>query len=171
MAERPGHFVGQVRAAVHEVNASIAVGEVSALDDLLDSNLAGARFRTWLMIAFGGTALLLALLGIAGVMTGSVSKRRRELGVRLALGANPRELRGMVLAEGVRLVVVGVALGLVGALSLAGVLDSLLFGVPSRDPLVFTLVTIVLSGAATATCWLPALRASRVDPVVSLQAE
>ncbi|HEX9886377.1 MAG TPA: ABC transporter permease [Longimicrobiales bacterium] len=167
----PGALVAPIRAAVAEVNPSIAIGTVETLDGYLRQTLAPNRFRTGLMVAFGATALLLALLGIAGVMNYSVTRRTREMGVRLALGAEPTEVRGLVLREGLRMGAVGMILGVIVAVVLAGRLEALLFEVGSRDPWVYGSV-VALLGLATATaCYVPAGRASRVDPVVALASE
>lgn len=160
-----------LRAAVARVNPGIAVGPVDTLDGLLGRSLAGPRLRTALMGAFALAALLLALLGIAGVQSYSVSKRRRELGLRLALGAAPSEVRALVLWEAARLTVAGTVLGLLGSLAVAGAMKALLFQVGARDPAVYAVVALTLGVAALFACWVPASRASRVDPVVSLAAE
>lgn len=160
-----------LRAAVHRVNGSIALGPVQTFEGLLSRNLAGPRFRSLLMAAFGAVALLLAFLGIAGTMTYSVSRRTRELGVRLALGADPSEVRRLVLREGGRLVVVGVVLGLLASLGASRLLESLLFDVGWRDPVVYLGAVTLLVGGAGLACYLPARRASRVDPKTALQAE
>ena len=166
-----GALVAPIRSVLAEVNVSIAIGGVETLDGLLRQSLAARRFRTALMAAFGITALLLAVLGITGVMTYSVARRTRELGVRLALGAKPAQVRGLVLREGTRLIITGVVIGLVGAGAIAGTLDALLFEVSARDPWVYGSVTVVLVGAAMAACYVPARRASRVDPIAALAAE
>jgi putative ABC transport system permease protein len=163
--------VQQVRQAVHDVNPSIALGDAQPLDELLGRALAGPRFRAQLMTAFGATALILALLGMVGIMMGSVARRRRELGVRLALGAEPAAVRAMVLREGVRLTLTGLALGLAGTAVVAGTVESLLFGVATRDPLVYAAVATLLLSTAAVASYLPARRASRVDPVSALQSE
>jgi predicted lysophospholipase L1 biosynthesis ABC-type transport system permease subunit len=165
-------LITPIRQAVAGVNASIAVGTAETLEGLLSTSLSAERFRTWLMVSFGFTALLLAILGIAGVMSYSVSRRTREMGVRLALGAKPGEVRGLVLREGLRLGVLGVGLGLIVALSLAGAIDqALLFEVGARDPGVYTLVVLLLGVATAVACYVPASRASSVDPVTALAAE
>lgn len=166
-----GALVVPIRDAVARVNASIALGSFQTVDMLLDRSLAAPRFRTLLMVAFGCIALFLAVLGIAGVMAYSVSRRTRELGLRLALGARPSEVREMVLREGGQLMVIGVALGLLGALAVAGVLERLLYDVGTRDPLVYLLVTALLAAAAMLACYVPARRASRVDPSTALASE
>lgn len=166
-----GGLVAPIRSAVAEVNGSIAIGDIVTLDGLLRESLAGPRFRTALMAAFAITALLLALLGITAVMTYSVVRRTRELGVRLALGAKPTQVRGLVMGEGSRLIATGVLLGLTGASAIAGTLDRLLFEVSARDPAVYAIVAVVLGGVGLVACYLPALRASRVDAIAALTAE
>ena len=166
-----GSLVAPIRAAVAGVNASIAIGTVETLDDYLVKSLSAARFRTGLMGAFGLTALLLAVLGITGAMAYSVSRRTREMGIRLALGAEPTDVRGLVLREAVRLIFVGVMIGVTVALGVAGTLDTLLFEVGARDPSVYLTVVSVLTVATLTACYLPANRASRVDPIAALSSE
>jgi len=164
-----GALVAQIRAAVVGVNPAIAVGGTTSLADFLRVSLAAERFRTALMSAFGVTALLLALMGIAGVMGYSVSKRRREMGLRLALGAEPAEVRGLVFREGVRLGIVGIGLGALGALLAAGFVDkTMLFETGARDPGVYVAVVVLLGASTLIACYLPASRASSVDPVTAL---
>jgi putative ABC transport system permease protein len=131
----------------------------------------GHRFRTALLSAFAILALSLAALGIYGVLAYSVSQRGRELGIRLALGARRVELFRMVIAQGLRPVVAGAAVGLVGAVTVTGLIRSLLFGIEPIDPPTYTVAITVLGLIAIAACALPALRATRVDPVVALRDE
>jgi len=165
----PTHeLVAPVRRAVLDVNPSIAFREVTTLSYLQDQNLAAPRFRTFLLGVFGLAALVLAVLGIGGVMTHSVARRVREMGVRLAVGAKPSEVRGLIVREGLFLTIVGLALGMGSAAVLGGFLDALLFEVTARDPLVFggaALVILVVGGLSS---FLPGLRASRVNPVEAL---
>ena len=162
-------LIGPIREAVAQVNGSIAVGTTGTLEGYLATSLSAERFRTGLMTSFALTALLLAVLGIAGVMSYSVSRRTREMGVRLALGAEPMEVRGLVLREGARLGVLGIGLGVVTALVLAGAMDqSLLFEIGARDPVVYGAVVVVLGVATAVACFVPASRASRVDPLKAL---
>ncbi|MGE0158011.1 MAG: ABC transporter permease [Gemmatimonadales bacterium] len=160
-----------VRAAVAGVDPSIALGEPTPLSDLLDERLTPPRLRTYVVLAFGSTGLLLSVLGVAGLMAYSVARRRRELGVRLALGAQEGEVRGLVLREAMRLVGIGVGIGSAGALGVAGMLEALLFDVDTRDPLVYAGAVTVLVLSALLACYVPARRASRVDPVEALAAE
>ena len=120
---------------------------------------------------FGVTALLLATVGVFGVMAHSVNRRTREIGVRVALGANTGDILRMVLGQGLRTILVGVAIGIAGALALTQTVESLLFGVTSTDPLTFGAGTLLLVGAALLACYLPARRATRVDPMVALRYE
>jgi len=124
-----------------------------------------------LMTVFGGSALLLAAIGIYGLMAYSVEQRTQEIGIRLALGAATGDVKRMVIAQGMRLAVVGVLVGLASSLGLARVIANLLFGVTPRDPVVFVLVPVVLTAVAFVGVWLPARRAVGVDPVIALRAE
>jgi len=162
--------VPAVLSAIASVDPAIAVGVIEPLDGLLDRSLAAWRFRTVLLLSFATTAVFLASLGIAGVMGYAVSRRRRELGVRLALGARPSEVRWLVLREGLRLTVAGAALGLFGAWMLSGLQEAMLFQVGAHDPLVYAGVAVLLGLVAMAGCWLPARRASGIDPVHTLGA-
>jgi len=120
---------------------------------------------------FGIAALLLATAGVLGVMAYSVSRRTREIGVRMALGAEAGDVLRMILGEGLRTVVVGVAIGIAGSLALTRTVESLLFGVAATDPLTFAAVILLLTVAALLACYLPARRATRVEPIVALRYE
>jgi putative ABC transport system permease protein len=126
---------------------------------------------TVLLGGFAALALVLAIVGIYGVMAYNGLRRMREIGVRLALGARRHQIITMMLQQGVRLLAIGVVLGFAGAAATSRVLRSLLFQVSAADPLVYILVTFVLASAAVAACWLPARRASRVDPMITLRSE
>jgi putative ABC transport system permease protein len=144
---------------------------VTSLDQIVDASMGDQRFRTVLLAAFAGVALLLAALGIYGVLAYFVSQRSRELGIRLALGANPRALFAMVIGEGMRPVVVGAAAGFGAAVALTTVMESLLFGVTALDPMTYAVASAALAAIALGACAAPALRAMRVDPVVALRDE
>lgn len=163
--------IRSIQAAVHSINPRIALGDLVAFEDLLRETLALPRFRAVLMAAFGVAALLQALLGIGGILAFSVARRTREMGVRVALGARPQEVRHMVLREGAMLTVLGLSIGLFGVALLAGVIESMLFQVRVWDPVVWGGVVMVLGGAATLACWLPARRASAVQPIEALASE
>ena len=123
------------------------------------------------MTVFGSCALVLAAIGIYGLMAYAVEQRTQEIGIRLALGANLSQVRGMVIRQGMTLAIVGVAIGLAAGFALARVLESMLFGVTTRDPLVFAGVPILLTAVAFLAVWMPARRASRIDPIVALRYE
>ena len=120
---------------------------------------------------FGCAALLLAAIGIAGLMAYSVAQRTQEIGIRLALGAEPPSIRNLIVFQGLRLVALGVVIGLAAAFGLTKLIASLLFGVKAVDPMVFSAVPIVLLGVALLSVWLPAMRGSRVDPIQALRYE
>ena len=126
---------------------------------------------SFLLVCFAVLALTLAIVGLYGVMAFNALRRMREIGVRLALGAMPRQIRMMMLQQGLRLLGAGMVLGFAGAVALSRVIRRLLFGVSANDPLIYCSVTVVLAAAALFACWIPARRASRVDPMIILRAE
>ena len=135
------------------------------------ASLGPRRFNVILIGFFGITALLLATAGVFGVMAYSVSRRTREIGVRVALGARAGDVLRMILSQGLRTIFVGVAIGIAGSLALTRTVESLLFGVTATDPLTFAGVALILAGTALLACYIPALRATKVDPMVALRAE
>ena len=163
-------FAG-ARAQVAAVDKDLALTQSATLEDVVDDSMADAKFRTALLGGFAGIALLLAALGIYGVLAYFVSQRSRELGIRLALGARPAELFRMVIGQGMRPVVAGACLGLVGAVAITTLMQSLLFGVTAVDPAAYVVATAVLGAVAVAACAVPARRATRVDPLVALREE
>jgi len=160
-----------VKGVLAELDPALPLASTTTLQAQLDEVLAPARLQTFLLSTFALLALLLALVGIYGVMAYAVSQRTQEFGVRLALGADAGALRRMVLREGARLVGLGLLLGLGGALALARLLQGLLFGVSAADPLTYAAVLALLGAAALAALDAPARRATRVDPMVSLRAD
>jgi ABC-type antimicrobial peptide transport system permease subunit len=124
-----------------------------------------------LMTVFGGSALLLAAIGVYGLMAYSVQQRTQEMGIRMALGAEPATVRKMVVVQGMRLALVGVVIGMAASLGLTRFIASILFGVQARDPLVFTAIPVLLSLVVLVAVWLPARHASRLDPVNALRYE
>jgi len=137
----------------------------------MGASVAAPRFRTLLLGLFGLAALLLGGLGIYGVMSYSVSQRTREFGIRIALGADLPQILRSVIADGLRLTLIGVLIGVAGGFFLTRFLQSLIFGISANDPLTFTSVALLLTLVATAACYIPARRAMRVDPMVALRYE
>jgi putative ABC transport system permease protein len=138
---------------------------------VVDQSLAEERFSTVLLGAFASTALLLAAIGLYGIVAFSVTSRTREIGVRLALGASRQHVLRMVVWDGVRVVLAGIAVGLVVALAISRAIESFLFETPPADPIVLVSVAAILTAAGLCASYLPAWRASRVDPVESLRVE
>jgi len=138
---------------------------------VLATAVAPARWSTTLLGVFAGVALVIAVLGVFGVLSFVVTQRARELGIRIALGAAPAQVRRLVVARGVALVLAGVALGIVGAVALTRFMGALLFGVTPTDPATYVAVAVILVGAALLASYLPARRATRVDPILALRAE
>jgi putative ABC transport system permease protein len=139
------------------------------MDERVAANVAEPRFRTLLLSIFGIVSLALAAVGLYGLVAFSVSQRRAELGLRIALGADPRAVLGLVLREGMTPVAAGILVGLGGAALLASVMKTLLFGVDAVDPLTFGAVAAVLAAVALAACYIPARRATRLDPATTLR--
>jgi predicted permease len=167
----PERLSSAMRADVKSLDASLPIESIAPMRQFVDDSVAQPRFRTTLLGLFGAAALLLAVLGIYGVISYSVGRRTREVGIRLALGAAPADVRRMVLGEGLALVGVGLALGLAGALLATRALASLLFEVNRLDAGSWIGVAALLLLAGLAASWLPARRATRVDPVSALRAE
>jgi predicted permease len=147
----------------------LPVSDVRSMHDVVSRSISRQRFNMTLMTTFAGAALALAAIGIYGLMAYSVAQRTQEIGIRLALGADGQRVRNMVVLQGVRLAAIGVVIGLGSAFGLARLVASLLFGVKAWDPAVFVAVPVVLALVSVAAVWLPALRASRVDPIVALR--
>jgi putative ABC transport system permease protein len=163
-----------VSAAVQEAlreASGLPVSDIRTMDEVVSLSTSRDRFNMWLMTVFGASALLLAAIGIYGLMAYSVAQRTQEIGIRLALGAGASQVKNMVVFQGLQLALAGVVIGLTSAFLLSKVLSSFLFGVTPRDPLVFSVVPIVLTGVALLAVWLPARRASRVDPILALRYE
>ena len=157
-----------VREKVHAVDPLIPVPGARSLGSIVTSSLGGERFRTQLLSVFAALALLLASVGIAGVMSQAVRQRTAEIGVRMALGAEPRRVVGGLLAEGMRLVALGLLIGIAGALAASRVLSSFLYGIGAADPATYAAVGLVLAACAALACWIPARRAAAIDPMRAL---
>jgi predicted permease len=163
--------LADLRAVLRRLDASAGISEIRPLTDSLANQSRQERFTAQLAGFFGAFVLLLACLGLYGLLSFGVTRRTREFGVRVALGASPRGLHGLILRQGMRLVMLGVVLGAAGAIGTVRLARSLLFGVSATEPSVYLGVFFLLLVAAAGACWLPARRASRVDPMVALRAE
>jgi putative ABC transport system permease protein len=149
----------------------LPVSDVRSMDEIAARSVSRQKFNMWVMTVFGGCALLLAAIGIYGLMAYSVEQRTQEIGIRLALGAQAAQVRKMVVSQGMILAFVGVGIGLAAAFGLARLITTFLFGVTAKDPVVFAGVPILLAAVAFFAVWLPARRASRVDPLIALRYE
>ena len=167
----PAELAPAVRRIVWGRDATLPVSGLQPFEDVMGDAMARARFLTTLLAAFAGLALLLAAVGTYGVMSYAVTQRGRELGIRMAMGAQAGMVQGLVLREGLKVAAVGLVLGIGGAWALTGMLESLLFNIDVRDPMSFLLGPLVLTAVAVAAIWIPARRATRVDPVTVLREE
>jgi predicted permease len=167
----PALLGNALRQAVRQLDPTLAVANVRPMDDIADANVSTPRFALFLVALFAGLALTLAAIGIYGVISYAVSQRTHEFGLRMALGAQAGDVRRLVLRQGVKLALPGVALGIVGALALGRVLSSLLYEVSAADPLTFTAVPVAAIAVAALACYLPARRATVVDPANALRSE
>jgi putative ABC transport system permease protein len=160
-----------VSNAVHEVNRDMPLVDISTMDDLVANSLSQPRFNMLLLGAFAGLALLLAAVGIYSVLSYSVKRSVREIGIRLALGAPLRDVLQMVVFEAMKPTLLGVAIGTAGALALGHVLSSLIYSVRPTDPITFLAVAAILIAVAFIASIAPAYRATKVDPMVALRYE
>jgi predicted permease len=160
-----------VRQAIWSVDKDQPIVRVITMDKLVAQSAAERRFTLIIFATFAALALLLAAIGIYGVLAGSVTERVREIGVRLALGASPHDVLALVLRQGLRLALIGTACGLVGALVASRALAAMLFGISRLDPATYIGVIALLAGVSAVACAIPAVRASRVDPAITLRAE
>jgi len=167
----PTALTRAARAAVQGVDPSQPVTAVATMEQVVATSTAQRRLALMLFGAFASLALVLAVAGIYGVLAGAVAERTREIGVRSALGATPGAILRMIMVQGMRLAVAGLAIGLVGALSLGRFLQSLLYGIDAADPLTLGGVALLLAGVALAACVLPAFRALGVDPITALRSD
>jgi putative ABC transport system permease protein len=167
----PALLAGQVREQIQAVDPALPVSGAQTLNETVSASLAERRFSLAMIASFALTALLLAGLGIYGVISYMVSERRHEIGIRLALGAQRSNILGIVFRQGLQLAVAGAAIGLAGALLVSRLLAGLLYGVRPTDPLTFASVALLLLGVALLACYIPARRALRVDPAIALRHE
>ena len=158
-----------IREAVHSIDKNLPVTDVEPFTDAIGQSISRERFRTFLLGSFGAIALLLAAIGIFGTVSYSVSQRSQEIGIRVAVGAQRRDILRLILGQGAKLALVGLVIGVVFALMLTRLIASLLYDVSATDPLTFGGVAIILLGVAVTACYIPARRAMRVDPIVVLR--
>jgi putative ABC transport system permease protein len=170
-AGAPDVVARSVRAALRDVDPTLPIAEIRTLDDVVAASQSRQRFMTLVLTSFGGVSLLLAAIGVFGVISYSVAQRTRELGIRIALGAQAREVLRLVLGGVLRLLAAGVLIGVIGAFTLSRFLSAFLFGVSASDPATFAAVSFVLAVVALLASYLPAVRATRVDPLAALRAE
>jgi putative ABC transport system permease protein len=170
-ATSPESLVPALRSAIREIDPDIPVAGVTTMSALVADSLGESRFLAWLVTLFAGLAVLVAAVGVYGLLSYAVNERRQEIGVRVALGAERISIFGLVIGQGLRLVLLGVALGVAGGLVVAPALGSLLFGVRPADPATFAVTVLVLLGVAFLAALVPARRATRVDPIVALRGD
>jgi putative ABC transport system permease protein len=172
-AGAPANLAAEVRRAVQEIDKNLPVSAIRPMEELLINSMGRQRLNTFLLSAFAALALFLAVIGVYGVMSYSVTQQTHEIGVRLALGARMRDVLVLVLRQGMRLALLGVVIGLLSALALARLVmvRSLLFEVNPTDPATFAAIAVLLTAVMLLACWIPARRAAKVDPMVALRCE
>ena len=167
----PLNAVAAVKGQIQTIDRDLPIDDSKTMQQLLEESVSGRRFNMLLLTLFAGVALILALVGIYGVMSYTVTQRTHEIGVRVAIGAQPRDVFRMVMGQGMLLAIIGVACGLVGAFALTRLMTSMLFGVEPNDPATFVTIALVLIGVALVACYIPGRRATKVDPLVALRYE
>ncbi|HKP85675.1 MAG TPA: ABC transporter permease, partial [Blastocatellia bacterium] len=167
----PTALLPSIRSEVWSLDKDLPVARVRTMEQLLSESVAQPRFRTLLLAVFAGVALLLAAVGIYGVMSYSVTQRTHEMGIRMALGANPGDIVKMVVGQGLKLALVGAGAGLAGAYGATRLLESLLFDVSATDTMTFAVIPALLTGITLLASYIPARRATRIDPMVALRYE
>ncbi|HSE38532.1 MAG TPA: FtsX-like permease family protein [Blastocatellia bacterium] len=167
----PRSLMGAVREQIRGLDRDLPPYNVNTMDDVLYKSLVRERFTTLLLIVFAGLAVMLASVGIYGVMSYAVTQRTHEIGIRVALGARSQDIFGQVIGRAMRLAGLGVGLGLVAAFALTRLMASLLYGVGATDPLTFALISVLLLGVSLLASYIPARRATKVDAMIALRYE
>jgi ABC-type antimicrobial peptide transport system permease subunit len=167
----PLSHVSSIRSTIREIDPAVPIFDVRALDDLLSDSFGSRRFNMYLLGCFAAAAAVLSCVGLFGVLAYLVAQRTRDIGIRLALGARRGNVMAMIASRGMRLALSGAVLGLVAAFAAARLMKSLLFSVSPWDPLTFVAVPVLVCIVALIACYVPARRASRVDPLTALRSE
>ena len=167
----PLSLVSAAREIVQSIDKGEPIAKVATMDQMISDSVARSRFSATLLAVFAALAMILACIGIYGVMAYATAQRRNEIGIRMALGAQRSDVLRLILGHGAKLALLGAAIGVVGGLLLARFLKSQLYGIAANDPLTFAAATILLVGVALAACYIPARRAMRVDPMDALRYE
>jgi predicted permease len=170
-AADPAALTSTVIAQIHSLDSQLAVANINTMTQVFASSVAAPKFNTLLLGTFAGLALFLAAIGVYGVLAYSVAQQTHDIGIRIALGAQPRDVLRMILEQGARVTIAGVIIGLLASFALTRLLSAFLYGVTATDPLTFAGVTILLLAVALAACYIPARRAMKVDPMVALRYE
>jgi ABC-type antimicrobial peptide transport system permease subunit len=170
-ASSPRDLAPSARRQLFEVDRDQPIFDIKTMDERIGDATSRRRFSMTLLGVFAGVAVLLAAVGIYGVVSYSVSQRRHEMGIRSALGAKSSDILRLVMGQGLRLTIAGVAIGLAGGFALTRVMESLLYKVSPTDPLTFAVTSLVLAGVALGACSVPARRATKVDPMIALRCD
>ncbi len=170
-ASDPASVTSAVTGEIHSLDPDLAIAKIRTMDQVIGASVAGPKFNTFLLGIFAMVALFLAAIGIYGVLAYAVTQQTHEIGIRLALGAQQKDVLRLVLRQGTKLALTGVGIGIVAALFLTRLMATLLFGVSAADPLTFALVAFILIVVALLACYIPARRAMRTEPIVALRYE
>ena len=170
-ANEPLSLTGAVKTQIQIIDKDLPIDDAKTMQQLLANSKSGRRFNLILLTGFALVALVLAMVGIYGVMSYTVAQRTHEIGIRVAVGAQPRDVFRMVIGQGMMLAMIGVAFGLVGAFALTRLMKTMLFGVEATDPTTFVSIALLLTGVALVACYIPSRRATKVDPLVALRYE
>jgi putative ABC transport system permease protein len=171
IAGKPEAALSDIRLKIREIDPELPIATVRTMDDWVSGSASTSRLNAILLGLFAGVALLIAAIGVYGVLSYSVNRRVREIGLRMALGAQQGKVLRLVVREGMTVALAGIVAGLAGAFGLKRALSSLLFGIDAHDPSTFAVVACVLTAIAFAACLLPAYRAARIDPIIALREE
>jgi len=167
----PKEILAAIRHQIGTMDRDLPIYNIRTMEEVLSGTLAQPRLSLMLLSVFALIALIMAMIGVYGVMSFTVSQRTREIGIRMALGAQQRDVLKMVIEQGLWLVLLGIGIGVAGALGLTRVMKSLLFGVSATDPVTFAVIPLILAAVAILACYLPARRATKVDPMIALRIE